>query len=106
MGKYLLNVTYTHQGLKGVTAKGGSAREKAARDAAQSAGGSLDSFYFAFGESDVVVIADFPDDVSAAALALAVGSGGGATVRTTVLMSAKDIDKAAKKTVAYVPPGN
>ena len=40
MGKYLLNVTYTHQGLKGVTAKGGSAREKAARDtSARSRGG-------------------------------------------------------------------
>jgi uncharacterized protein with GYD domain len=106
MAKYLLNVTYTHQGLKGVAAKGGSAREKAARDAAESVGGSVDGFYFAFGDSDVVVIADFPDAVSAAALALAVGSGGGATVRTTVLMSSKDVDKAAKKTVSYVPPGN
>ena len=39
MGKYLVNVTSTDQGLQGVAAKGGSAREKAARDAAQSAGG-------------------------------------------------------------------
>ena len=106
MAKYLHNVSYTHQGLKGVAAKGGSAREKAARDAVESVGGSVECFYFAFGESDVVLITDFPDTASAAALTLAVGSSGGATVRTTVLLSSKDIDEAAKKTVSYVPPGN
>ncbi len=105
MAKYLLQVSYTHQGLKGVATKGGSAREKAAKDAAQSVGGTVDSFYFAFGDCDVIVIADFPDNVSAAALALAVGSSGGASVRTTVLVSPKDIDKAAKKQVSYQPPG-
>ncbi len=63
------------------------------------------AFYFAFGDSDAVVIGDFPDHVSAAALALAVGSGGGASVRTTVLVSPKEIDKAAKKQVTYQPPG-
>jgi uncharacterized protein with GYD domain len=105
MAKYLLQVSYTLQGVKGVAAKGGTAREKAARVAAESLGGSLDSFYFAFGESDVVVIADFPDNKAAAALALAVGAGGGATVRTTVLMSPDEIDKAAKKQVSYQPPG-
>ncbi len=104
MAKYLLQVTYTQQGLKGVATKGGSAREKAATEAAQSVGGTLDAFYFAFGDSDVVVIADFPDNVSAAALALAVGAGGGASVRTTPLMTAKEIDKAAKKQVTYQPP--
>ena len=104
MAKYLLHVHYTLQGLKGVAAKGGTAREKAAREAAESAGGSMDAFYFAFGESDVVVIADFPDHASAAALALAVGAGGGASVRTTVLVSPKEIDDAAKKQVTYQPP--
>ena len=105
MAKYLLQVTYTSEGLKGVASKGGTAREKAARAAAESLGGTLDCFYFAFGDCDVIVVADFPDAVSAAALALAVGASGGATVRTTVLMSPKDADKAAKKTVAYQPPG-
>jgi uncharacterized protein with GYD domain len=106
MAKYLVHVTYTAQGLQGVAAKGGTAREKAARAAAESLGGSLDCFYFAFGESDVIVIADFPDNVSAAALALAVGSSGGASVRTTVLMSSADADKASKKQVSYQPPGS
>jgi uncharacterized protein with GYD domain len=105
MPKYMVHVNYTLQGLQGVAAKGGTAREKAAREAAESLGGSIDAFYFAFGDTDVVVIADFPDNVSAAALALAVGTGGGASARTTVLMSPKEIDKAAKKQVTYRPPG-
>ena len=46
MAKYLVQVKYTHQGVQGVAAKGGTAREKAAREAAQSLGGSLDLFYF------------------------------------------------------------
>ena len=104
MAKYMLHVHYTLQGLKGVAAQGGTAREKAAREAAQSLGGSMDSFYFAFGDTDVVVIADFPDHVSAAALALAVGAGGGASVHTTVLVSPQEIDEAAKKQVTYQPP--
>ncbi|HLN43151.1 MAG TPA: GYD domain-containing protein [Acidimicrobiales bacterium] len=104
MAKYLLHVNYTLQGLKGVAAQGGSAREKAAREAAQSVGGSLDSFYFAFGDTDAVLIGDFPDHVSVAALALAVGSGGGVSVRTTVLVTPKEIDEAAKKQVTYQPP--
>jgi len=105
MAKYLLHVNYTLQGLKGVAAQGGSAREKAATEAAQSVGGSLECFYFAFGDSDAVVIGDFPNHASAAALALAVGAGGGASVRTTVLVSPKEIDEAAKKQVTYQPPG-
>jgi len=67
-------------------------------------GGSLDSFYFAFGDTDAVLIGDFPDHVSVAALALAVGSGGGVSVRTTVLVTPKEIDEAAKKQVTYQPP--
>src|SRR5687768_13019784 len=61
MPKYLLEVRYTQEGLKGVVAKGGSARVDAAIAAAESAGGTVEAFYFAFGDNDVYVIADFPD---------------------------------------------
>ena len=105
MPKYLLEVNYTLDGVKGVLAKGGTAREAAARAAAKSAGGSIDSFYFAFGDTDVVVIADLPDNAAAAALALTVTGGGGATVRTTVLLTPAEIDSATKKDVLYTPPG-
>jgi uncharacterized protein with GYD domain len=105
MAKYLLEVNYTLEGVRGVKAKGGSARRAAAEAAAVSAGGKVEEFYFAFGSRDVFVIADFPDNVSAAALALAVTAGGGATVRTIVLLTAAEVDQAASKSVGYTPPG-
>ncbi len=105
MAKYMLEVNYTLEGVKGVLAKGGTAREAAARAAAKSAGGSLDSFYFTFGDKDVVTIADLPDNTAAAALALTVAGGGGATVKTIVLLTPAEVDGATKKKVEYTPPG-
>jgi uncharacterized protein with GYD domain len=105
MPKYLLEVSYTLDGVRGVVAKGGSARRSAAQAAAKSLGGRLDVFYFAFGGTDVVTVADLPDNAAAAALAMSVTAGGGATVRTVVLLTPEEIDGAAKKTVKYTPPG-
>ena len=105
MPRYLLDVSYTLEGVRGLTAKGGSARKKAAETAAKSVGGKLESFYFAFGGTDVYAVADMPDHAAAAALALTVTAGGGATVRTVVLLTPEEIDEASKKTVDYVPPG-
>ena len=106
MPKYLLQVNYTLEGVKGVLAKGGSARKAAAQAAAKSAGGKLESFHFALGSTDVYVIADLPDNTAAAALALTVSAGGGATVSTTALLTAEEIDKAAGAKVKYQPPGS
>ncbi len=106
MPKYLLQVDYTLDGVKGVVAKGGSARVAAAQAAAESVGGTLDTFYFAFGGTDVFTVADLPDNTAAAALALAVTAGGGATVRTTVLLTAEEIDAATQQDVSYTPPGS
>ena len=106
MPKYLLSVNYTLEGVRGVLAKGGSARKAAASAAAKSVGGKVDSFYFAFGGTDVYVIADMPSNEVAAALALAVSAGGGATVKTTVLLTPEEMDKAAKSQVSYRPPGS
>ena len=106
MPKYLLEVNYTLDGVKGVVAKGGSARKAAAQAAAKSVGGKLDNFYFAFGGTDVFTVADLPDNAAAAALALAVSAGGGATVRTTVLLTPEEIDTATTQKVKYTPPGS
>jgi uncharacterized protein with GYD domain len=105
MPKYLLKVNYTLDGVKGVLAKGASARRAAAEAAAKSVGGTLESFYFAFGDTDVYVIGDFPDNAAAAALALAVTAGGGATVETVVLLTTDEADKAVAHKVGYTPPG-
>ena len=68
MAKYLLEGNFTLDGVKGVKAKGGSARLAAAKAAAESVGGTIEAYYFAFGGTDVYAIGDFPDNVSAAAL--------------------------------------
>jgi uncharacterized protein with GYD domain len=104
MAKYLLEVNYTLDGIRGLIAGGGSAREKVARAAAKSVGGDVESFHFAFGGTDAFVIADLPDNTAAAALALSVSAAGGATVRTVVLLTAAEVDAAAKQQVTYTPP--
>jgi len=105
MAKYLLEVNYTLEGIKGLKSKGGSARVEAARELIEGLGGKMESFYFAFGNTDVYVVADFPDNISAAAAALTVCSGGGATARTVVLLTAAEADEAASKNTIYRPPG-
>ncbi len=105
MAKYLLEVSYTLDGIKGLKSEGGSARVAAATEAIEGLGGKIDAFYFAFGDRDVFVIADYPDNVSVAAAAIAVSAGGGATVKTTVLLTPSEIDAAAAKKTSYRPPG-
>jgi uncharacterized protein with GYD domain len=106
MAKYLLEINYTLEGIKGVKAKGGSARVAAAKAAAESVGGNIEALYFAFGGTDVYAIGDFPDNISAASLSLAVAAGGGVTLKTVVLLTPEEMDQAAAKTVSYSPPGS
>ncbi len=106
MPKYMLEVNYTLDGVRGLLAEGGTAREAAARAATESVGGTMDAFLFAFGGTDVYVLADLPDHASAAALALAVSAGGGATTKTVVLLTTAEVDAAAAKQVGYRAPGS
>ena len=105
MPKYLYVGSYTADAVKGVLKEGGSSRRDAVRRLIESAGGKLEAFYFAFGEDDAVVIADLPDNVTAAAVGMTVGASGGATTRTTVLLTPEEIDAASRKTVGYRAPG-
>lgn len=104
MPKYLFEARYTAEGVKGLVRDGGTGRRAAIDKACVSAGGKLEAMYFAFGDVDAYVVADLPDNVSAAALALAVNQAGAATTRTVVLMTAQEVDAAGKKSVAYSPP--
>jgi uncharacterized protein with GYD domain len=106
MSKYLLEVKYTLDGVRGVKAQGGSARVAAATELIESVGGKVDWFYFAFGETDVYLVGDFPDHASVVAATHAVNAGGGATVRTVVLLTAAEVDAAVSKTSTYRPPGS
>ncbi len=81
MPKFLFEASYTSEGVKGVQSAGGSSRRDAIARLAESAGGQLESFHFAFGDRDAYVIVDLPDNESATAVALTVNAAGGATVR-------------------------
>lgn len=105
MLKFLLEASYTLDGVKGVQGAGGTSRRDAVAQVAESVGGRLESFYFAFGDRDAYVILDLPDNESAAAVALTVNAAGGATVRTVVLLTPDEVDAAAERSVDYRPPG-
>ena len=105
MSKFLIEASLTTQGVKGVQAEGGSARREAVKKALESVGGQLEAFYFGFGDRDVYVIADLPDNAAAAAMALAVNASGAVTTRTVVLLTPEEVDDAAKRSVDYRAPG-
>jgi len=105
MPRFLILANYTQEGLRGLIKEGGTARSEAVRKAVEGAGGKMECFYYAFGDNDVVSIAELPDNVTAVALNMAIGSTGLATIRVLPLMTGADIDKAAKKTIGYRGPG-
>ena len=105
MPKYLIQASYTAEGLRGLLKEGGSSRRATVDKLIQGMGGKLEAFYYAFGENDVYVIAEMPDDSTATALALTIGATGSVGIKTTVLITPETVDEATKKTVAYRPPG-
>jgi len=107
MAKYLVKASYNADGVKGVLKGGGNSRVEAVKKAIASVGGSVESFYFAFGGDDVYVTVDAPSNVAAAAMAAAVGSSGAmARYETVVLLTADEMDEAMKVAVSYSPPGS
>lgn len=105
MGKYLLRGNYVGDGVSGLLAEGGSKRRDAAKAAVESVGGTLDCMYYAFGDTDVYGVADFPDDASATALSLMINGSGKVSVNLTPLMTPEDLDAAMTKSPSYRPPG-
>ncbi|MBK9177978.1 MAG: GYD domain-containing protein [Acidimicrobiales bacterium] len=105
MPKYLFVANYSPEGIQGVLSEGGTGRRSAIQQLAESVGGTVESFYYAFGGDDAFVMCDLPDDEAAAALAMTVSASGKAAVRTTKLLTAEQIDAATKRSPAYRPPG-
>ena len=106
MPKYLIEASYTIEGVKGIQSAGGSSRREAIAEMLDNVGGKLESLHFAFGDHDVYVIAELPDNETAAAVALSVSGAGGAVTKTTVLLSPEEVDSAAERSVGYRPPGS
>ena len=105
MGKYLVEVNYVGEVVKGLLKDGGSRRRAVVEELFNSMGGTIESFYYAFGDTDLYIIGDWPDNASVAGACLAVTSTGTVTCKTTVLLTPEEIDEAAKKTPRYSPPG-
>jgi len=105
MPKYLIQANYVGEGVKGLLKDGGTSRRAAVEKLFQSQGGTMEAFYYAFGETDCYVIGELPDNATMAAVALTIGASGVVTIKTTVLMTPEELDQATKKTPNYRPPG-
>ena len=97
MPHYLMQVAYNTTGLAGLVKEPQNRIEKVT-PAIQALGGRVECGYYAFGEYDVIVVCELPDNVSAAAFAMAVGAGGTvASYRTTVLLTWDEAVEAMRK---------
>lgn len=105
MPKYLFQGSYTEAGLKGLLKEGGTKRLEAVKQAVESIGGTLETFYFGFGDNDFYFIADNPDYLNAIAGSILSNATGTVKLKTTVLITAEEMDQAVKKTVNWRPPG-
>ncbi len=105
MPKYLSQFSYIGDGRKGFVKEGGTSRRAATEQLIKSLGGTLEAYYFTFGDSDGFLIANLPDNASMAAVSLAASASGAVTVKTTVLMTPEEVDGALKKKATYRPPG-
>ena len=107
MSKYLIKASYSADGTKGLLKDGGSNRKDAATKTIEDMGGTVESFYFAFGDHDAYVIADLPNEIAAAAIGLKINSSGLVNISTTALLTPEQVDAACDKgtTLAYQAPG-
>jgi uncharacterized protein with GYD domain len=105
MPKYLVQASYLSKGIQGLLQEGGTRRLEAVEELFDSLGGKVEAFYFAFGEQDVYIIGELPDNASAASLVIKVNAAGTSTCRTVVLLTPQEVDEAVKKTSTYRPPG-
>ena len=106
MKKFLIKASYNSDGVKGLLKAGGTSRKQVVEKMIASLGGKLESFYYAFGHHDVYAIAELPDEVTIAAVALTINATGLVSISTTLLLTVEDVDKATKISVDYRSPGN
>jgi len=102
---YLWRVSYSATGMKGLLGEGGTSRRTTIERLVNGLGGSVDAWFYSFGDDDLYVIANLPGDEAAAAISLQVAASGAARIHTTILLTAEQIDQAAKTSVAYRSPG-
>jgi uncharacterized protein with GYD domain len=105
MPKFLVKGSYTSQGAQGLAKAGGSSRVEAVKKMIEGAGGKLEAFYYAFGDTDVYAIVEAPDVATAAAMSMTINASGMVELSLIPLITPAEIDAAAKKTIQYKAPG-
>jgi uncharacterized protein with GYD domain len=105
MPKYLIQGSYTAKGLEGLLKDGGSGRVNAVRELLKEVGGTLEAFYFTFGDDDFCIILEVPSDVDMTSIALDAQATGEVESRVTVLIPPEDVDKAVKHRLKFRAPG-
>ena len=105
MPKFLFQASYNAEGAKGVVKDGGSGRRAAVEQLVKRLGGTVEGFYFAFGDVDAFVIVDLPGNAEAVATALSANASGVMQVKTTVLFTPEEMDAATKRDASFRAPG-
>ncbi len=105
MATYMVQFSYTEEGVKGLLKDGGAKRRAATEELIKSLGGKVVAYYFSFGEYDGFSIIEGLDNVDVTAAALIVGASGAVRTKTTVLLTPEEVDKAAQKHGSYRAPG-
>ena len=105
MPKYLVQASYTAEGIQGLLKDTASGRKAAVQSAVKALGGKVEAFYYAFGKDDAVIILDLPDNVTAAAVGLTTLASGAVRTRTTPLLTVEEVDQAVKVQMKYRAPG-
>ncbi len=106
MPTYMLQASYTADGMKGLIKDSASGRRSVVKAIVKAAGGKLESMHYSFGKADVVVIMALPDNTAAASLAATVGASGLVKVTTTPLLTVEEMDKALARKINYKAPGS
>jgi uncharacterized protein with GYD domain len=105
MAKYLFQVSYTVEGFRGLVKDGGTKRREEVAKLMESLGGTLETFYYAYGGDDLFIIFDMPDPVSTTAISLKVHATGAFQFKTVVLITPEEVDAAVQRCVPFTPPG-
>jgi len=105
MSKYLIQASYTSEGLKGLQKDKASGRRTAVMTTLEELGGKLDAAYFCLGEYDAILVVDLPNTQAATAFSVAVSASGLVHTKTTALLTIEETDHALGMRINYKPPG-
>ena len=105
MAKFMVRASLTTEGMRGLLKEGGSSRKATVEKMINGLGGSVETFYFAFGDADVFVICDLPDSITAAAISMVINATGAVNTTVVSLLTPQEVDQACRKQVAYRAPG-